>query len=109
MQTYLYLIIAIICEVTATSSLKLIKGFNTPIPIVVVIIGYGLSFWLLALVIKIMPVGIAYAIWCGFGIILVCIVGLIFYDQKLDLPAIIGISLILAGVLIINLFSKQSH
>jgi len=107
--TYFYLAIAIIAEVIATSSLKAVKGFSTPIPLITVIVGYGLSFWLLSLVLKTMPVGIAYAIWCGCGIILVCIISWLIYGQKLDLPAIIGISLIIAGVITINLFSNKMH
>jgi len=106
---YFYLACAILLEVIATSTLKAVKGFSTPLPLITVVVGYGLSFWLLSLVLKTIPVGITYAIWSGFGIVLVCIVSRIIYGQILDLPAIIGIGLIIAGVIIINLFSKKIH
>jgi len=109
MNPYLYLTLAIIAEVIATSSLKAIKGLSTPLPLALAVVGYGISFWLLILVMRSLPVGIVYAIWSGLGIVLVSIVALFVYGQKLDLAAISGIALIIGGVLVINLFSKVGH
>lgn len=107
-MTYLYLFIAIISEVIATSSLKASEGFTRLYPSVAVVVGYILSFILLSLVLKSMPVGIAYAIWAGMGIVLVACAGFVFFGQKLDAYAIAGMVLIIAGVLVINLLSKTS-
>jgi len=107
---WLYLSIAIIAEVIATSALKSSEGFTKLIPSVIVITGYGLAFYFLSLTLKTISVGIAYAIWSGAGIMLISAIGYFYYKQKLDLPALIGMLFILAGVLIINLFSKSvSH
>jgi small multidrug resistance pump len=108
--TYLYLTLAIVSEVTATSTLKATEQFTKLMPSLIVIIGYVISFFFLSLTLKNMPTGIAYAIWSGFGIVLVSIAGWFFYGQKLDLPAALGISLIIIGALIVNIFSKTvSH
>ena len=108
--TYLYLTLAIVSEVAATSALKATEQFTKLIPSLIVIMGYVIAFFFLSLTLKNMSTGIAYAIWSGFGIVLVSIAGWIFYGQKLDLPAILGISLIIIGVLIVNIFSKTvSH
>lgn len=110
MKYWLFLAIAIISEITATSSLKASEGFTKVLPSVVVVIGYMLSFYFLSLTLKAIPIGIAYAIWAGLGIVLLAVVGWVIYGQTLDTAAIIGMSLILAGVLIMNLFSKTvSH
>ena len=110
MKYWLYLAIAIISEITATSSLKASEGFTKLLPSMAVVIGYGLSFYFLSLTLKVIPIGITYAIWAGLGIVLLAIVGWVFYGQKLDTAAIVGIGFILAGVLIMNLFSKTvSH
>ncbi|MGQ2965909.1 DMT family transporter [Methylophilus sp.] len=110
MKYWLFLAIAIISEITATSSLKASAGFTRVIPSIVVVIGYALSFYFLSLTLKAIPIGIAYAIWAGLGIVLLAIVGWVFYDQQLDTPALVGMSFILAGVVIMNLFSKSvSH
>jgi len=101
-----YLFAAIVCEVVATSALKASNGFTVLVPSVIVVLGYAGAFFLLSVTLRYMPVGIAYAIWAGLGIVLVAIVGAVFYRQVPDLPAIIGIALILAGVLVINLVSK---
>ena len=103
---YLYLAIAIITEVAATSALKASQEFTKLIPSLVVVIGYGVAFYLLTLVLRTIPVGIAYALWAGVGIVLVAIIGAILYKQIPDFPAAIGIGLIVAGVVVINLFSK---
>lgn len=103
---WLFLFAAILSEVTATSSLKASAGFTKVIPSVIVVVGYGLSFYFLSLVLKAIPIGIAYAVWAGLGIVLLALVGWIFFGQTLDTPALIGIALILAGVIIMNVFSK---
>ena len=103
---YFYLMIAIMSEVMGTSMLKLSDGFTNLIPSTLCIIGYGVSFYFLSLVLKIIPIGVSYAIWSGVGIVLISIVGLFLFDQQLDVPAILGISLIISGVFVIHLFSK---
>jgi len=106
LKYWLFLFAAIISEVTATSSLKASAGFTKVIPSVIVVVGYGLSFYFLSLVLKAIPIGIAYAAWAGLGIVLLALVGWVFFGQSLDTPALIGIALILAGVIIMNVFSK---
>lgn len=108
MPGYLYLTIAIILEVIATSSMKALDGFNKPIPLILVVLGYPISLFLLSLVVKTVPVGVAYAIWSGMGIVLVSIAAFFIYQQKLDAPAIIGMSMIVGGVTIMQLFSKTA-
>lgn len=103
---YLYLAIAILAEVAGTLSLKASDGFTRLVPSLGVVLGYGLAFFLLSLTLKAIPVGIAYAIWSGVGIVLVSLLGWLFFRQSLDGPALIGIGLILAGVAVLNLFSK---
>lgn len=103
-----YLMLAIISEVIATTMLKASDGFSRLYPSIVVIIGYCFSFWALSQVVRVMPLGIAYAIWSGLGIVLVSVAAIFLYQQKLDLPAIVGMALIIAGVLVINLLSKSA-
>ena len=103
---YLYLAIAICSEVIATVSMKAIKGWSTPIPLLLVIVGYATAFWMLTLVVRTIPVGVAYAVWAGMGIVMVSIAALLIYGQKLDTPAIMGMGLIVLGVVVIQLFSK---
>jgi len=103
---YLYLSIAILAEVIATSALKVSEEFTKLGPSVVVIIGYGIAFYFLSLVLKTIPVGIAYAIWSGIGIVLIAVAGAIFFKQIPDTPALIGMGLIILGVVVINVFSK---
>jgi len=106
-MTYLYLAIAILAEVIATSFLKSCECFTRVWPSVVVLVGYAFAFYFLSLTLRSLSVGIVYAIWSGAGIVLVSIIAWIFLGQKLDVPAIIGIALIVAGVAVINLFSKS--
>ena len=108
MPGYLYLAIAIAAEVIATTSMKAIDGFNKPLPLLLVIGGYAIAFWMLILVVRTIPVGIAYAIWAGLGIVLVSIAAMFIYQQKLDLPAVLGMGLIVSGVLVIQLFSQST-
>ena len=103
-----YLAIAIVGEVIATSFLRASAGFTQVVPSVVVVVGYCVTFYFFSLALQTIPVGIGYAIWSGVGIILVSIIAFFAYGQTLDLPALIGIGLILAGVLVINLFSQSS-
>ena len=105
-MTYLYLLVAIVCEVIATSALKQADGFTRLWPSLVCIAGYGAAFYLLSIPLKTMPVGIVYAIWSGAGIVLIAAVGIVWFKQSLDLAAVIGLALIIAGVLIVNLFFR---
>jgi small multidrug resistance pump len=108
MNAYLYLAIAIVAEVIGTTALKAVAGFSKPLPLLLVVTGYGIAFWMLSLVMKSIPVGVTYAIWSGLGIVLISIASLVIYGQKLDLAALLGIGLIVAGVLVIQLFSGSS-
>ncbi len=105
-MAYIFLAVAIIAEVTATSALKACEGFTRLIPSILVIVGYGVAFYCLTIVLQTIPVGITYAVWAGLGIILVAIVGMVYYKQVPDIPAIIGMGLIIAGVVVIYVFSK---
>ncbi|MFC4174081.1 DMT family transporter [Microvirga sp. GCM10011540] len=107
-MNYVYLFAAIICEVIATSALKAAEGFTRLGPSVIVILGYGLAFYCLSLTLRTIPVGIAYALWSGIGIVLIALAGWVFYRQPLDGPAILGMALIVTGVLVINLFSRTT-
>ena len=108
MKTLAILFFAILSEVIATSSLKFSEGFTKPIPSVIVAIGYGLSFYLLSIALKSMPIGVAYAIWSGVGLILTVIAGIILWKETLDWAKVTGIVLILAGIVFINVFSKAT-
>ena len=105
-MVYIYLAIAIIAEVAATSALKASNEFTKLIPSLIVIVGYGAAFYFLTLVLRTIPVAITYAVWSGAGIVLVAVVGAILYKQIPDIPAAIGMGLIVAGIAIINVFSK---
>lgn len=105
---YVYLAISIIAEVIATSALKASDGFSRLWPSVVVVAGYGVAFHFLALTLKTIPVGVAYAIWAGAGVTIVTIVGWLLFGQKLDAPAILGMALIVAGVVILQAFSRSA-
>ena len=102
----MFLSMAIVAEVIATSSLKASAEFTKFWPSVIVVVGYAIAFYFLSLTLRSIPVGIAYAVWSGLGIVLVSLVGWWLYNQTLDLASIIGMGLIIAGVLVINLFSK---
>ena len=107
-MTYFYLAIAIIAEVAATSALKASEEFTNLVPSIIVVIGYGIAFYFMTLVLRVIPVGITYAIWSGLGIVLVTVVGIFLYRQMPDVPALIGMGLIVAGVVVINVFSKTA-
>ena len=103
---YVYLTIAIAAEVIGTSALKATAGFTKIVPSIVVVAGYGVAFVFLSLLVDKLPVGVTYAIWAGMGIVLVAIAGAVLYRQVPDLRAIIGMAMIVAGVVVINVFSK---
>lgn len=105
---YLYLLLAIVAETIGTTALQASQQFSRFGPSVVVVISYGVAFYLLALALRFMPVGVAYAIWSGLGIVLIALIGLILFGQKLDLAAVIGLGLIIAGIVIIQLFSHTA-
>ena len=104
---YLHLAIAIVAEVVATSALKATDGFTRLLPSALTIVGYAVSFYFLALALRVVPTGIAYAIWSGVGIVLISLAGWAVYRQSLDPPALAGMALIVAGVAVINLYSKS--
>ena len=105
-MAYLYLIIAIIAETAATSALKASERFTRPVPSLLVVVGYGTAFYFLTLVLKYIPVGVAYAVWSGLGIVLIAVAGAVLYREVPDLPAVVGMVLIIAGVVVIHAFSK---
>ena len=106
MKTALILFLAILSEVIATTALKLSDSFTKLIPSVVVLIGYGTSFYLLSMSLKVIPIGLAYAIWSGVGIVLTVIAGILIWREALDWARVVGIFFIILGILVINLFSK---
>ena len=107
-MAFVYLALAIVTEVVGTTALKASEGFTKLWPSVTVVVGYALAFYLLALVLRTIPVGIAYAIWAGLGIVLVTVAGVVLYGEKPDLPALLGIAMIIGGVAVIQLFSSVS-
>jgi small multidrug resistance pump len=106
MMTYLYLITAIVFEVIGTAALQASEQFTRPKPLILTSIGYAVAFYFLSLVLRTMPVGIAYALWSGLGVVLITLVGLVWFGQRLDTAAIVGLALIISGVAVINLLSK---
>ena len=105
---YIALCLAIVAEVIGTSALNASQQFTRLWPSLLVLVAYGLSFYLLAIVLKTIPVGIAYAVWAGLGIVLIALIGLLVFGQKLDFPAVLGLGLIISGVVVIHLFSKTA-
>lgn len=105
---YLPLAIAIVAEVIATTALKSSASFTRLLPSVITIVGYAIAFYCLSLTLRSIPTGIAYAIWSGVGIVLISLAGWLIHKQSLDLPALLGLSLIIAGVIIVNVFSKSA-
>ena len=108
MNNWICLAIAILSETVATTALKASAGFTRPLPAIVVVLGYGLAFYFLSLTLRTIPLGVAYAVWSGVGIVLITAAGWLLYGQKLDGAAVAGIGLIVAGVLVMNLFSKTA-
>jgi len=107
LSTYLFLSAAIVSEVIATSALARADNFTRFWPSVITILGYAISFWCLSYPIRVLPTGIVYAVWSGAGIVLITMVAWLIFGQKLDTPALLGLGLILAGVIVINVFSKS--
>ena len=108
MKNWLFLAVAIIGEVVATSALKSSEGFSKLVPSAIVVVGYGVAFYFLSLALKSIPVGIAYAVWAGLGIVLVAGIAWLLHGQRLDAWAFVGIGLIVSGVAVLNLLSKAS-
>lgn len=107
-MNWLYLTIAIVSEVIGTSALKASEGFSKLTPSVLVVLGYGTAFYFLSLTLKTIPVGIAYAMWSGVGVVLITLVGWIVFGQKVDMAGWLGIFLITTGVVVLNVLSKTS-
>lgn len=105
-MSYFYLALAVIAEVIATSTLKATEEFTRPIPTLIMVLGYTFAFYFMTLALRTIPLGVTYAIWSGLGIVLISVIGVMFYNERLDLAATIGMGLIIAGVLVIHLFSK---
>ena len=108
MQVYIYLLLAIAAETVGTMGLQASQQFTRLGPSVLAIVSYAVAFFFLGIALKYMPVGILYAIWSGVGIVLITIMGYMVFGQKLDLAAILGVGLIVAGLVVINLFSKTA-
>jgi small multidrug resistance pump len=106
MKSWVYLMVAIVAEIVGTSGLKASDGFSKLWPSLLTVAGYGTSFFFLSLTLRTIPMSVAYAVWSGVGIVLITLVGWIFFGQRLDLPAMIGIAIIALGVVVLNLFSK---
>ncbi|MFP1918509.1 SMR family transporter [Lonsdalea quercina] len=107
MMTYLYLFLAIVAEVIATTALKLSDSFTRLVPSIVTLVFYAVAFYCLTITMRTLPTGVIYAIWSGAGIVLIAGVSWAIYGQRLDLPAVLGMGLIIAGVIVINVFSKS--
>lgn len=108
MSPYIPLTVAILAEVIATTALKSSNGFSKLLPSVIVVFGYAVSFYFLSVTLKTLPTSIAYAIWAGAGMVLISLAGWLIHKQTLDMPALLGIGLIISGVLVINLMSKST-
>ena len=109
MKNWLFLAIAIVSETIATSALKSSAGFTKLLPSLLVVAGYGIAFYILSLTLRTIPIGIAYAVWSGVGIVLIALVGWLVFGQKLDTPALLGMGLIVAGVVVMNVFSRTAQ
>ncbi len=108
MNAWLTLGLAIVAEVVGTSALKASDGFTRLGPSAVVVAGYAVAFYCLSLVLKSLPVGVTYAVWSGLGIVLITVAAFVIYGQRIDLPGLIGMGLIVAGVVVLNVFSKAA-
>ncbi len=107
---YLILLLAVIAETIATTALQASHQFTRLGPSLVVLVGYAISFFLLSMTLRVLPVGITYAIWSGLGIVLISLIAFVLFGQKLDMPAILGLGMIIGGILVINVFSNSvSH
>lgn len=106
MKNWIFLGVAIVSEVIATSALSASSGFTKLVPSVITVVGYAIAFYFLSLTLKVIPVGIAYALWSGLGVVSVAMIGWLWFGQKLDVAAITGMALIISGVVVMNVFSK---
>ena len=104
---YVYLLLAVAAETIGTSALQASHQFTRLGPSILVVVAYAISFWLLALALKVMPVGVVYALWSGLGIVFIALIGFWVFGQRLDWPAIFGLALIVAGIVVIQVFSKS--
>ena len=108
MNNWVYLGLAIFSEVVATASLKSTEGFTRLVPSIVVLVGYSAAFYFLSLTLDTIPIGVAYAVWSGVGVATITLVSFVLYDQNIDAAGLIGIGLIVAGVVVLRLFSEAS-
>lgn len=108
MNAWMMLGLAIVAEVIGTTALKASEGFTRLAPSLIVVVGYGVAFYCLSLVLKSIPVGVTYAIWSGLGIVLITVVAFLVYGQRIDLAGLVGMGLIIAGVVVLNVFSRTS-
>ncbi|MDO8887881.1 MAG: SMR family transporter [Hydrogenophaga sp.] len=108
MNAWMILGLAIVAEVIGTTALKASESFTRLVPSLIVVVGYGVAFYCLSLVLKSVPVGIAYAVWSGLGIVLITAVAWLLYGQRIDLAGLLGMGLIIAGVVVLNVFSKAT-
>ena len=108
MNNWVYLGLAIVSEVIATASLKSTEGFTRLMPSIVVLMGYSAAFYFLSLTLDTIPIGVAYAVWSGVGVATITLVSFLVYDQKIDAAGLLGIGLIVAGVVVLRLFSEAS-
>ena len=108
MNNWVYLGLAIVSEVIATASLKSTEGFTRLVPSIVVLVGYSAAFYFLSLTLDTIPIGVAYAVWSGVGVATITLVSFLMYDQKIDAAGLLGIGLIVAGVVVLRLFSEAS-
>ena len=108
MNNWVYLGLAIFSEVLATASLKSTEGFTRLVPSIVVLVGYSAAFYFLSLTLDTIPIGVAYAVWSGVGVATITLVSFVLYDQKIDVTGLVGIGLIVAGVVVLRLFSETA-
>jgi len=108
MPVYLILAFAVLAETIGTTALQASQQFSKPLPSILVVVAYAVSFYLLSIALRTMPVGIVYALWSGLGIILIATIGWVVFGQRLDLPAVIGLLMIIGGIAVIHLFSATS-
>lgn len=107
-MTYIYLIFAVLAETIGTSALQASQQFTRFWPSVLVVVSYGVAFYLLSLTLRTLPVGIVYALWAGLGIVFIALIGWLVFSQRLDAPAVIGLGLIISGIAVIQIFSDTT-
>lgn len=105
---YVYLLLAIVAETIGTAALQASQQFTRPLPVAILVVAYGCAFFLLGLTLKVMPVGVVYAIWSGLGIVLIAFIGFVAFGQRLDFAGVVGIGLVISGVVVLHLFSDAT-